>query len=247
MLATDLLAAVDEVVFARSLGLEPDRWQAEALRCSHPRQLYNCARQSGKSTIVALKALHRANYYPSSLVLLLSPSMRQSGELFRRVAMFYRLMAEQAPAEAETQLRLELKNGSRIVSLPGTEGTIRGFSGADLLVFDEGARVADELYYTVRPMLAVSRGRLIGLSTPFGKRGWWSDAWHSREDWQRFRVTAEECPRISAAFLEEEKRNLGEWWFRQEYECDFMDAETAAFRADDIEALFDRKVEVWDL
>ncbi len=247
MLRTDLLAAVDPVAFAHSVGLDPDPWQIEALRCDHPRQLLNCARQTGKSTIVAIKALHRARYYPGSLILLLSPSLRQSGELFRKVAGFYQWLAESEPVEAETQLRLELKNGSRIVSLPGSEQTVRGYSGADLLIFDEAARVSDDLYFTVRPMLAVSRGRLIALSTPFGTRGWWYDAWHSRDDWKRFQVTAKECPRIAPGFLKEERRNMGEWWFRQEYECDFLSAQTQAFAREHVEALFNKEVETWVL
>jgi len=247
MLANDLLCAADEVTFARSLGLDPDPWQELALRSNHPRQLYNCARQTGKSTIVAVRALHRAKYYPGSLILLLSPSLRQSGELFRKVAGFYQWLAEAEPVEAETQLRLELKNGSRIVSLPGSETTVRGYSGADLLIFDEAARVSDDLYFTVRPMLAVSRGSLIALSTPYGLRGWWSEAWHSKDDWERFQVTAEECPRISPAFLGEERRNLGPWWFEQEYHCSFMDAQTQAFASEDVEALFDKELIPWDL
>ena len=70
------------------------------------------------------------------------------------------------PVVAESALRLELANGSRVVSLPGDEKNIRGYSGVTLLVIDEAARVADELYYAVRPMLAVSQGRLVALSTP---------------------------------------------------------------------------------
>ena len=61
-------------------------------------------------------------------------------------------------------------------------------------------------------MLAVSGGRLIALSTPFGKRGWFHAAWRSAEDWDRVKVTAEQCPRISAEFLVEERvlaRRLG--------------------------------------
>ena len=71
----------------------------------------------------------------------------------------------------ESRLSIELETGSRIVSLPGREATIRGFSGVHLLVVDEAARVADELYQAVRPMLAVSGGRIVLLGTPFGKRG----------------------------------------------------------------------------
>ena len=69
----------------------------------------------------------------------------------------------------------------------------------------------------------------------------------SKEEWQRFEVPATKCPRISSEFLEEERRTLGEWWFRQEYECAFMDAETQVFGREDIEMAFAEEVEAWSL
>ena len=118
--------------------------------------------------------------------------------------------------------------------LPGREGTIRGYSGVDLLLIDEAARVPAELYYAVRPMLAVSGGRIATLSTPFGRVGWWADAWHSGEPWERYEVPAERCPRIPAGFLEEERRAMPEWFYLQEYGCRFMEAVDAVFRREDI-------------
>jgi hypothetical protein len=101
--------------------------------------------------------------------------------------------------------------------LPGEEGTIRCYSGVALLVIDEAAKVPDSLYLTVRPMLATSRGRIIVMSTPFGKRGWFHDAWHSSEKWHRVKITAEQCPRIPADFLADERLALGPRWYAQEY------------------------------
>ena len=63
-----------------------------------------------------------------------------------------------------------MANGSRLVALPGREETIRSYSGVRLLILDEASRVPDDLYRAVRPMLAVSHGRLVALSTPFGQR-----------------------------------------------------------------------------
>jgi hypothetical protein len=120
-------------------------------------------------------------------------------------------------------LTLELSNGSRLVSLPSSSDGIRGFSDVRLLVVDEAARVPDELYSTVRPMLAVSQGRLVCLSTLAGQRGFFFDEWHSSHAWQRVRITADQCPRIDPAFLAEEKESIGERWFRQEYLCSFED------------------------
>ncbi|HEY8505547.1 MAG TPA: terminase family protein, partial [Gemmataceae bacterium] len=146
------------------------------------------------------------------------------------------------PVTAESALRLELGNGSRVVSLPGTEATVRGFGGVALLVIDEAARVPDPLYYAVRPMLAVSRGRLVALSTPFGKRGWFHDEWHSAGKWERVSVTAQQCPRIEPAFLGEERRAMGERWYKQEYMNSWVDVADAVFAYEDIRAAFDADV-----
>jgi hypothetical protein len=71
-------------------------------------------------------------------------------------------------------------------------------------------------------MLAVSQGRIICLSTPYGRRGFFHDAWaKGGEDWHRIEVPATQIPRIRPDFLEQERRGLGESWFRQEYCCSF--------------------------
>jgi hypothetical protein len=128
-----------------------------------------------------------------------------------------------------------MKNKSRIISLPGSEGTIRGFSGASLIIEDEAARVPDELYFAVRPMLAVSGGRLILMSTPFGKRGHFFKEWtEGGNKWERIMITAHDCPRITPEFLEEERQALGEWWFKQEYLCEFVETEDSVFTYDQV-------------
>jgi hypothetical protein len=246
-LTQDLLLALDPVELARAADIEPDPWQVRLLRSSAPRVLLNCSRQAGKSSMAAILAIHTACYEPGALILLLSPSLRQSQELFKKALATYRSLEGPVPPRTESALRLELENGSRIVSLPGKEDTIRGYSGVRLLVVDEGTRVSSDLYLAIRPMLAVSGGRLLALSTPFGTRGWWYEAWRSNEPWERYEVPATQCPRISRAFLEEERRTMGEWWFAQEYECKFLDAETQPFRREDVDRAFEEVVEAWDL
>jgi hypothetical protein len=146
---------------------------------------------------------------------------------------FYHSLPNAPAVEQESALRVELVNGSRIVALPGKEQTIRGYAGVDLLVIDEAARVPDALYYSVRPMLAVSGGRLIALSTPFGKRGFFHQEWTAGgSDWHRTKITAYDVPRISAEFLEEERRALGDWWFRQEYMVEFVETVDQVFSHD---------------
>jgi hypothetical protein len=141
-LAEDLKLALDRVSFVRALGLKPDPWQEVLLRSISERVLLNCCRQSGKSTMSGIIALHRALYRPGSLILCLAPALRQSQELFGKVLGFYRDLGRPIPAQAERKLSLELENDSRIVTLPGSEKTIRGFSGAALLIVDEAARAS---------------------------------------------------------------------------------------------------------
>ena len=242
-LASDLAASLDPALFARRAGIDPEPWQVEVLRTSHPRVALNCARQSGKSTLAAILAVHKAVYEPGSLTLLLAPSLRQSQECFRKVLDTYRRLARPVPSEAETTLALELESGSRIVSLPGTERTTRGYSSVALLIVDESARVPDETYFAARPMLDPDVGRIMLLSTPFGSRGAFYEACRDAETWQCFEVPGEAVARLSSRFLAEQERALGAWWFDQEYRCLFLDAASAAFASADIEGAFDASLQ----
>jgi hypothetical protein len=238
--------AGDPVMLTRASGIEPDEWQTRALHSTSNQLLFNCARQTGKSTVTAILAVHTAISKPGSLVLIVAPSLRQSAETFRKAMGVYRALAEPEP-EAESVLRLELQNGSRIISLPGSENNVRGYSSVNLLIVDEAARVESDLIFAVRPMLSVSRGRLVALSTPAGSRGWFWEAWTKSSEWDCYEVPASKCPRISAEFLAEEKRQLPAWVFEQEYECRFLDSESQCFTRAEIDGAFAEEVEAWVL
>ncbi len=234
MLGDDLAFALDPVLFAtEALGFHPDPAQTKVLRWNGKRLLLNCSRQWGKSTTTSILATHQAVFSPNSLVLLVSPSLRQSSELFRKVSGFMDRLAVKPDKIEDNRLSLQLANGSRIVSLPSKEATVRGFSGVSLIIEDEASRVDDLLYKTLRPMIAVSGGRLAVLSTPYGKRGHYFEEWmNGGPNWERIEVRATECPRIPKSFLDEERVSLGERWFRQEYLCEFVDTVDQVFSYD---------------
>ena len=237
MLANDLALALDPARLAERAGFAPDPWQAALLRSNAQQLILLCSRQAGKSTVSAVLAVHEAVYIPNSLILVLSPSLRQSQELFRKMLDVYRDLDQPVPATAETKLTLELDNGSRIVSLPGKEATIRGFSGVSLLLVDEASRVPDALYQAIRPMLAVSGGRIVLLSTPFGKRGFFHAEWtDGGPDWHRAQITAYDVPRIARDWLDRERERIGDYWFRQEYGCEFVETDDTVFSFADVEA-----------
>ena len=227
----DLMHGLNPVCFSQeALGFMPDTWQAKVMQSENRRILLNCSRQAGKSTTTAVIALHRALYYPASLILLISPSLRQSSELFKKVTVLHKNFEGGPELTEDNRLSLQMNNGSRIVSLPSSEANIRGFSGASLIIEDEASRVPDDLYRAIRPMLAVSNGRLILMSTPFGKRGHFHEEWTNGGDqWQRVEIKATDCSRIKPEFLESERASLGEWWFRQEYLCEFVETTDQVF------------------
>ena len=234
-LGRDIAESLDPVLLARRIGWEPDPWQADALRSTASRALLNVHRQGGKSQVASLKAIHCATYQPGSLVLVVSPSQRQSGELFRRILEMYRLMGRPIPTEAENQSRLELTNGSRILALPGDPETIRGHAAARLLIVDEASRVSDDVMTAARPMLAVSRGQLLAISTPRGRRGWWHKAaTDPSSGWEVTTVAAHLSKRLSPAFLADERTDMTDLDYRQEYLCEFVDGAGSLFASDDV-------------
>jgi hypothetical protein len=86
MIGPDIARAVDPALIAHDAGITPDPWQAELLRSTADRVLMLCSRQAGKTTTAAFMALHTAIYRrPGGLVIIVSPSQRQSGEIFRTV------------------------------------------------------------------------------------------------------------------------------------------------------------------
>jgi hypothetical protein len=223
---------LDPVAFVReAVGFEPDAAQEKVLSAQARRAILCCSRQWGKSTVTALLALHRAVTQEGSLILALAPCERQSGLLVNKISRFAQELGIATKRDGMNKCSAVLPNGSAVIGLPGKEQYLRGYSAVSLLIVDEAARVQDELYTAMRPMLAVSDGDVWLMSTPFGRRGFFWQVWDrgEGEQWLRIRVPATECPRISADFLQRERRAQGEHRFRQEYLCEFVQPDDALF------------------
>ena len=219
----DIRHIFDAPLFAvERLRFTPDPVQARILTSNARRVILNCTRQFGKSTVVAAKAVHLAATQPGALVLVASPSLRQSGEFIRKAKAFLRQLGIDPKGDGVNRLSASLPNGSRLVGISDVEDTARGFSGVSMLIFDEAALVSDELYRAMRPTLATTDGPVWLMSTPNGKRGFFYREWTAGDDWQKWAVKATDCPRIPAHFLEQEQRDLGPDFFEQEYMCHFF-------------------------
>lgn len=128
------------------------------------------------------------------------------------------------------------ENHSRIVSLPCDEERIRGFSGPTLVIIDEASRVPDDIYHAILPMVAVSHGMIILLSTPRGKRGFFYDECMDAGSDLQLTVTVDDCPRVDRTWLQTIERRMPPRWFRQEFYCEFLEVDDALLTWERIES-----------
>lgn len=238
VLARDMLFHLDVQAMCREgLGIEPDDWQARLIESTAPRLLVNVSRQAGKSTATAVIATQVAALNPGQTVLAVAPTERQARLLYDKISEFIARLGASAPGvDVRTLTTLKLRNGSQVLALPGTAANIRGYS-ANLVIVDEAAFVADDVFAAVGPTVAATAGRLILLSTPNGRRGFFFEAWQNGTGWERHRVTALQCPRLASRpdFLAQEERDRGPLLYRQEYLCEFVSDGESVFASEIIE------------
>jgi len=230
----ELLYLADPVIRVNetfNLGFKLDPIQEQIIRDQSPRIIVNCSRQWGKTTTVAAKAAAEA-VSEKGLYLVIAPTERQAKELFRRCLDYTAAAFPDMQYEERNKTSMELANGSRIIALPAKGENIRGYPNPTLVIIDEAAFVKDEDYRACRPFLSHG-GKLILLSTPFGKRGFFYEIWRSQDKrWHRYTVAATDCHHITKEFLDEERVAIGPWWYQQEYECQFLDNISGYFDMD---------------
>ena len=180
-------------------------------------------RQTGKSTAVAVRVLFEAMSHENAMILLASASSRQSGQIMekaRKMAISLNLKILPPPSKCDG---FSLANGSEIVALPDNEETIRGFSAPRMIVVDEAAFASEDVFKALEPMLLVSNGTFILLSTPNGQTGHFYDQWHAEKSpWTKLKGSLERCPRVSPEAIEAIRKTTAKEVFQQEFECKFV-------------------------
>jgi len=262
-LSKNLAGVLEPSYYLEELGLIPYDWQTEALDPTIRRLLLLCARQTGKSTIVAGKALNKAKYFPGSLILIISPAQDKSKEIMKKINLMMPLDPYLPDLTHDAVYEKEFTNGSRIVALPGSEKSVRGYSGPKMIIVDEAAHVLNETYRAARPMMVAADTELVALGSPRGKRGFFWEAWDHgkhwkkilvlvpwnlkdekfvpatpiekvRRYWKKKGVSVYYSTRHTLEFLEEElDEGGGELWIRQEYLCEFLELAGGIFTEQD--------------
>ena len=190
MAMTQILHGLSREHYISSLGWRLFDWQTHVLESRHKRKLINGARQSGKSTVVSAVPCHTAKYYPKSLSIILAPTEKQATEDILKVKEFMASDPTYPVLKKESESELMLDNGSRIIVIPATEKSARGYSRPRVLVLDEASRIPDVVYKSgVRPMLTDNADcELFIISTPNGKQGFFYDAYTASERWERYEI-----------------------------------------------------------
>lgn len=212
-IAGSLVAALDPASYLESLKIEPYTWQREALNPSIRRLILLAARQAGKSTVVAGKAIHKTKYNNNFLSLIICPAKEQSKELIKKIDQFIIEDLELPELVHDSVFEKEFANGSRIVALPGTERSVRSYSSPGMIIIDESARVLEETYQALRPMMTAADTELILMSTGQGRRGFFYREWEQGTDWTKIEVNCAfryQGGKLVDAMPEEEYRGLQE-------------------------------------
>jgi|TARA_R100000501_G_C2630136_1_gene125243 hypothetical protein len=202
-----------------------DPWQQEVLD-TDGHIVLRSGRQVGKSTVISIKSGQYAATNKKKHVLIIASVERQAQLLFEKVMDYlfknYKSMIKRGK-EKPTKSKVCLTNGSIIRCLPtGLSGYgIRGFT-VDLLIADEAAFIPEEVWTAVTPMLAVSKGTMILLSTPFGKGGYFYDCFQ-KDNFSKFHVSSEDCSRMDPEHLKSEKESMTNLQYAQEYLGEFVD------------------------
>lgn len=253
-------------------GYKPYPWEVEALDPDCRRMIILSCRQAGKSTITAVKTLCKAKTLSEALNLVTAPTQDQSKELVKKMNGFRHRDPELPQLVHDGAFEMEFANGSRIVALPGSERSVRGYTAPKTIIIDEASQVTEDLVMAIRPMMVGADTELILLSTPRGKRGYFYRQWTHGKHWKKILVRiaydledgklvpampekkfhelmlekgihAYYSPRHDLEHLEQELESMDEVWFRQEYLCEFIDTMVSYFPLDLIEKAMDDSVE----
>ena len=219
-MSDDFKNLLDPVVFAEKiLNFKPFPYQAQLLRDPAKKIVVCAGKQVGKSTTIAVKAIHFAVTNPRTVSLIVSATRRMSMLMSDKILEFIEnTVLSRSVRGKKRRTKIMFSNGSWIKILPsGRDGrTLRGIT-AHLVLLDEAAlmpvRVVENVIF---PMLEATDGICWMLSTPEGNDHTFYRVWNSPE-WSKYHWPTHLNPLVSPKFLEEQRRIIGEERYKITY------------------------------
>ncbi|WP_170571168.1 terminase large subunit domain-containing protein [Ruegeria atlantica] len=237
---------------AHWIGHRPDQWQLDAFLSKSSEVALRVCRQAGKTSVLAARAVEEL-HVPESLTICIAPAERQSKIIAREISR--QLRKTYLNTIRPNQTEIEMSNGARVVALPGSSDTIRGYSAVSCLIIDECAFLKAEmgddegLIASVLPMLTKD-GQVFFSSTPAGRDNYFARLFidddgrpRKGDDVHRIVVRGTDIPRMSDK-VERMRRIMSATKFRQEIECELLADGQAYFAMDVIEAATSKEAAV---
>lgn len=221
--------------------LDFDDWQRDVLN-SKGHIIICTGRQVGKTTIMARKAAMRMIEQKNQRIIIVSLTEDQAKLIIVMILDYLEKFHKdkiQKGKHKPTQNKVTLKNNSSVLARPvgNTGDAVRGFTG-DVLIIDEASRMPELVWTASRPTLLTTAGEIWMCSTPFGKQGYFWEAFQNKnERFTVFHISSEEVitnRTISKSwtqkqrdeaikFLDGEKKEMSELEYGQEYLGLFLD------------------------
>ena len=214
-------------------GFKPHEKQ-QAILDAKTHEIVVCAgRQAGKSMLCAFIALYYL-LHDNTKICLIAPTYELTDRILHYLRIWVaRYFNKEIRVSTKIPQKVRTTWGSYIEcrSTENPEGILgRGF---DLILVDECARISEDVYQTyIVPASGIALGKYFFISTPQG-RDWFWRAWiQAKEKGGAFQFSSFDNPYFSKEKLEQERKRLPEFIFRQEYMAEFMESAIVFQRID---------------
>jgi len=196
------------------------------------------SRQTGKSTVVASYIVWRLLFgkgcdvhgeHIDENIVVVAPIKDQVDNIYAKIDLLInRSKYIEAFIVKRNSLRIIAKNGNRVTFISASPGShIRGAT-ATCIVIDETQDVLDSKYYAdILPFGSTTNALIIEAGTPKTKNHFYETM--NSKNVKVVRQMYFECPFLSEDFIENQKANMPEALFRQEYMCEFIEEGVMAF------------------
>lgn len=218
----------------KKLNFELLPWQQKVFADKSRFKVIVAGRRCGKSRLSAVSLLIEGLKCPKgSAVMYVAPTQGQARQIIWDLLMD--LGRDVIASSHVNNMDLTLINGAKIyVRGSDRPDTLRGVS-LTYLVLDEVADIKAETWEKVlRAALSDKKGRALFIGTPKG-RNWFYDMYNlglSEEDdeWKSWHFTTKDNPLIDPKEIENAKKTLSSFAFKQEYEASFDNAGSGLFK-----------------
>lgn len=224
-------------------GYTPKEWQTqvhstlaeiEQARVENALVLCKSKRQCGKSLMATQVILDYSLNYGRQRCILLSPTLKQARKIFKDIIVGLRRADGVVENANGSLLEITFCNGSEVAFLSGEmRESLRGFTISEhgILIIDEAAYIADEIWGIVAPFCNVFRRPILAISTPRYCTGKFYEFWTSREpnvfriDWTEYNTS----DFLSQSALDFFRKTLPRQQFTMDYEGQFVSLSSNTF------------------